>query len=92
MNASRWLEGLFTPCWTAPSRTSMKTTLAEGIETDPAICGGEPRIAGTRITTEQIKRCFLAGWDIQWICQEFPTLSPQQVEGALRFEFTRRRT
>lgn len=70
----------------------MKTTLAKGIKTDTAICGGEPRIAGTLITTKQIKQYFLDGWDIRRICEEFQDISTYHVEAALRFEFTRRRT
>ncbi len=35
----------------------MDTTLAKHIETTPGVCGGKPRIAGTRIRVQDIYIC-----------------------------------
>ena len=60
-----------------------------GVWANPARCGGEPCIEGHRIPTATIRRCFVGGWNVDQILDEYPSLDRGQVEGALRFELGR---
>jgi uncharacterized protein (DUF433 family) len=53
----------------------------------PGTCGGRPRIAGTRITVENIAIDFNAGMTPQQIIDEIPHLTLAQIHGALAYYF-----
>jgi uncharacterized protein (DUF433 family) len=71
-----------------PTRVRLRP-LPKGIEIDGAICFGAPRIAACRVQTCQIKSMLLAGDSIATMIDFFPDLTVEDVENALRFEFTR---
>ncbi len=52
----------------------------------PGICGGLPRIDGTRIETRTIYYLSVVGYDTHHIMGEFPSLTSVQIEAALRYE------
>ena len=62
-----------------------EVTLAEGIVSDPGVCGGRPRIAGTRITVADILAALAAGDTVDELVADFPYLSKEGVQAALRF-------
>ena len=55
------------------------------ISTDPAVCGGRPHIAGTRISVELIMDHVAAGHTAEQIQQAYPHLSIEQIEEATRY-------
>jgi uncharacterized protein (DUF433 family) len=60
----------------------MPHQLAEGISSDPAILGGQPVIAGTRIPVDQIVRLYDSGMTMQDFHEGYH-LSEAQVRAAL---------
>ena len=52
---------------------------------DPKIMVGKPVIKGTRITVEHILEEMAAGMTIEDILREYPHLTREGVQGALRF-------
>jgi uncharacterized protein (DUF433 family) len=59
--------------------------LAEGIVSDPEVCGGRPRIAGTRITVAEILAALGAGDTIDELVADFPYLSREGILAALKY-------
>lgn len=59
---------------------------APAVTSDPAILGGEPCIAGTRVPAAAVKRCRADGWSVERIMREYPGLSRAQVEAALAWQ------
>ena len=56
------------------------------IERVEGICGGEPVIAGTRITVSHIHNCFVKlMWDVNKILTEYPHLRRQDVMEAVKY-------
>lgn len=55
------------------------------IEVDRKILGGAPCIAGTRIPVYSILQLVEAGYSRKRILKSFPSLSPEDLEAALRF-------
>ena len=53
------------------------------------IMSGVPIIAGTRIPTETIAWFHDNGYALDWILENFPRLTPQDVQAALAFESDR---
>jgi uncharacterized protein (DUF433 family) len=53
------------------------------IEKDPARCGGQPVVAGTRIRVAVILACYRQGLSIEEIVQQYPQLRPADVHDAL---------
>ena len=53
------------------------------IESDPTICGGRPRVKGTRLTVEFLLGLKAAGWSEAQILENYP----QMVEADLRAVF-----
>ena len=49
------------------------------IESDPAICGGRPRVKGTRLTVEFLLGLKAAGWPETQILDEYPHLSAEDL-------------
>ncbi|MHB1038035.1 MAG: DUF433 domain-containing protein [Pirellulales bacterium] len=57
------------------------------IERDPARCGGQPVVAGTRIRVATILVCYRQGMCVEEIVQQFPTLKPADVHDALAYAY-----
>ncbi len=56
------------------------------ISTDPSVCGGEPHIAGTRISVELIQDHISAGYSVEQIGHIYPHLSSDQIEAAIEYD------
>jgi len=57
------------------------------IETDPARCGGQPVVAGTRIRVATILGCYRQGMSIEEIVQQYAPLKPADVHDALAYAY-----
>ncbi len=57
------------------------------IERDPARCGGQPVVAGTRIRVAIILGCYRQGMGIEEIVQQYPSLKPADVHDALAYAY-----
>lgn len=55
------------------------------ITRDPAICGGEPVIAGTRITVRTVLASLAEGMDTDELLADFPTLTRDAVRAVIAF-------
>ena len=55
------------------------------ISTDPNIAFGKPCIAGTRISVEFILERFSLGATIDYMLDQYPQLTQEQIFAALRF-------
>jgi uncharacterized protein (DUF433 family) len=56
------------------------------IERDPARCGGQPTVAGTRIRVATILVCYRQGMSVEEIVQQYP-LKPADVHDALAYAY-----
>ena len=52
---------------------------------DPAICGGEPVLAGTRVTVRTVLASLAEGLDAAEVVRNFPTLTPEAVRAVIAF-------
>lgn len=52
---------------------------------DPAILGGKPCVKGTRISVEMILEWVASGAAPEAIVDAYPSLSPEDVEEAVRY-------
>ena len=52
---------------------------------DPAICGGEPVIRGTRVTLRTILASLAEGAGADEILSDFPTLTAEDVRAVIAF-------
>lgn len=55
------------------------------IESDPAICGGRPRVKGTRLTVEFLLGLKAAGWPETQILDEYPHLDAEDLRAVFAF-------
>ncbi|MBS0211050.1 MAG: DUF433 domain-containing protein [Planctomycetes bacterium] len=55
------------------------------IEKDPAKCGGQPVVAGTRIRVATILTCYRQGMRVEEIVQQYPSVKPADVHDALAY-------
>lgn len=55
------------------------------IEQDPARCGGQPVVGGTRIRVGIILGCYRQGISVEEIVQQYPSLKPADVHDALAY-------
>jgi uncharacterized protein (DUF433 family) len=55
------------------------------ITRNPAICGGEPVITGTRITVRTLLASLAEGMDTDELLQDFPTLSRDALRAVIAF-------
>ncbi len=55
------------------------------IVSDPDICGGRPRIRGTRIRVSDVLEMLAAGVSHDEIRAEFPTIQEEDISAGLRF-------
>src|SRR5229473_1996798 len=67
----------------------METGLQKShIETDPDVCGGRPRVTGTRIRVQDIYVCHeLQGMSPDQIVSAYPKLTLADVHAALAYYF-----
>lgn len=52
---------------------------------DPAICGGEPIIRGTRVTVRTVLASLAEGMTVPEILRDFPTLDEPSVRAVIAF-------
>ncbi len=52
---------------------------------DPAICGGEPVVKGTRVTVRTVLASLAEGLTVGEIVREFPTLDEAAVRAIIAF-------
>lgn len=57
------------------------------IEQDPARCGGQPLVVGTRIRVAVILGCYRQGMSVEEIVQQYPALRPADVHDALAYAY-----
>lgn len=55
------------------------------ITRDPAICGGEAVVTGTRITVRTILASLAEGMSAEQILADFPTLTPDGLRAVIAF-------
>jgi uncharacterized protein (DUF433 family) len=55
------------------------------IVTSQEVCGGRPRIKGTRISVEFLLGLFAEGWGETEILENYPFLAPEDIRAALAF-------
>lgn len=55
------------------------------IASNPEICGGEPVIAGTRVTLRTVLASLADGMSVEEILADFPSLNRESVRAALAF-------
>lgn len=52
---------------------------------DPAICGGEPVVVGTRVTVRSVLASLAEGMTVEEIVADFPTLTEESVRAVVAF-------
>ena len=52
---------------------------------DPAICGGETVVTGTRVTLRTVLASLAEGATTEEIVADFPTLTPEDVRAVIAF-------
>lgn len=57
------------------------------IEKDPARCGGQPVVAGTRIRVATILVGYRQGMSVEEIVQQYASLKPADVHDALAYAY-----
>jgi uncharacterized protein (DUF433 family) len=57
------------------------------IERDPARCGGQPVVAGTRIRVATILTCYRQGMSVEEIVQQYAHVKPADVHDALAYAY-----
>ena len=57
------------------------------IEQDPARCGGQPVVGGTRVRVAAILGCYRQGMSVEEIVQQYPSLRPADVHDALAYAY-----
>jgi uncharacterized protein (DUF433 family) len=55
------------------------------IARDPAICGGEPVVRGTRVTVRTVLASLAEGMTVAEILRDFPTLNETAVKAVIAF-------
>ncbi|MFQ5968662.1 MAG: DUF433 domain-containing protein [Acidimicrobiia bacterium] len=57
----------------------------ELITTDPAICHGQPTIAGTKVLVSVVSDCMTAGMTIEEILAEYPSPTEEGIRAAAAY-------
>jgi len=57
----------------------------ERVGSDPEVCGGRPRIKGTRLTVEFLLSLKAAGWSEETILSEYPQLAEEDLKAVFAF-------
>jgi uncharacterized protein (DUF433 family) len=60
-------------------------TLQQRIIRDPAICGGQPVIRGTRVLVRVLLGYLAHGETVETILREFPSVSAEDVRAIIAF-------
>lgn len=55
------------------------------IETNPEICGGRPRVKGTRLTVEFLLGLKASGWSEQMILENYPHIAEDDLRAVFAF-------
>lgn len=55
------------------------------IESNPEICGGRPRVKGTRLTVEFLLGLKAAGWTEAQILDSYPHLTVEDLQAVFAF-------
>ncbi len=55
------------------------------ITRDPAICGGEPVITGTRVTVRTVLASLAEGMSMDEVLRDFPSLTPDALRAVVAF-------
>lgn len=55
-------------------------TWKDRIVTDAEVCGGRPRVRGTRLTVEFLLGLKAAGWSEKDILDNYPHLTPEDLQ------------
>jgi uncharacterized protein (DUF433 family) len=55
------------------------------IESDPEICGGRPRVKGTRLAVEFLLGLKAAGWTEAQILDSYPRLTAEDLQAVFAF-------
>lgn len=55
---------------------------------DPAICGGDAVLRGTRVTVRTVLASLAEGATVEEIIADFPTLTPEAVRAVIAFAAT----
>lgn len=63
----------------------MKFDYRARIVRDPAVCGGEPVIVGTRVTVRTVLASLAEGHSSEAIVADFPTLGVDDVRAVIAF-------
>jgi uncharacterized protein (DUF433 family) len=56
-----------------------------GVVSTPGVCGGRPRIAGTRISLETLLRCREVGFTDKRILEGYPALGQEDLAAAWKW-------
>ena len=59
------------------------------IKSDPAICGGRPRVKGTRLTVEFLLGLKATGWSEAMILDGYPHLHEEDLRAVFAFAQSR---
>lgn len=63
----------------------MAMNYREYIVRDPAVCGGEPVVKGTRVTVRTVLASLAEGMSTADIVKDFPTLDEESVRAVIAF-------
>ena len=58
---------------------------SERIVTDAGICGGRPRVKGTRISVEFLLGLKAAGWSEEQILEDYPHLTREDLQAVFAY-------
>jgi uncharacterized protein (DUF433 family) len=67
------------------NRTMATRPTSVQIITDPAILGGKPVIAGTRISVQLVLEELRDGWTMKALLDDYPQLTREQIIAALAY-------
>ena len=59
--------------------------MQDRIAVDPKICGGKPRVQGTRIMVKNILGMLAGGYTVGRLLEAYPELSAEDVSAALEY-------
>jgi uncharacterized protein (DUF433 family) len=57
------------------------------IELDPARCGGQAVVGGTRVRVGILLSCYRQGMSVEEIVQQYPAIKPADVHDALAYAY-----
>jgi uncharacterized protein (DUF433 family) len=81
----RWRVSVTQEEFAARGGNRQKSNADERIAFDPEICGGRPRIVGTRVRVSDIVAALAEGASAEEILEDFPYLSAEDISAALSY-------